>query len=295
MPTIPQNPANNEVENFNRLIRKAIDIAKVKGEDYKTVVRQMLMVVRATPSDATKTSPHMAATGREMDSGIIDQKFPVVPKSGLSEDRRRQIQENLEESKRKNQEIQNRQKFRTHLNLQPGDDVLIRLENHKLPDRDTYEVINVNRNAITARNKTSGRVLTRHLSRFTRLTKQSNQPESQPCDVPVRGMEPPDPYPTSPFDGAPPLEVPNPGPLDREQEDQRAQQDRDRERRVQFNPEARAYSPRSTRQRSRETGIQPPEFPNVQPSTLERSAQQQATARQLLDQYRRDKAAARRN
>ena len=58
----------------------------------------MLMVVRATPSDATKTSPHMTTTGREMDPGIIDQKFPVVRKSGLSEDRRRQIQENLEES-----------------------------------------------------------------------------------------------------------------------------------------------------------------------------------------------------
>ena len=114
-----------------------------------------------------------------------------------------------------------------------------------------------------ARNKTSGRVLTRHLSRFTRLTKQSNQPEPQPRDVPIKGMEPPDPYPTSPFDRVLPLEVPNPGPLDREQEDQRAQQDQDQERRVQFNPEARAYSPRSTRKWSRETGIQPSEFPNV--------------------------------
>ena len=77
-PTLPENPQNNEVENFNRRIRKAVDLAKVKKEDYKTCVRWMLMVVRATPTHATKVSPHFAATGREVDLGILDTRFPLV-------------------------------------------------------------------------------------------------------------------------------------------------------------------------------------------------------------------------
>ena len=69
LPTLPENPQNNEVENFNRLIRKSVDIAKVRKEDYKTWVRRMLMVVRATPSKATKVSP--AYYGKWQNSQIL--------------------------------------------------------------------------------------------------------------------------------------------------------------------------------------------------------------------------------
>ena len=72
-------------------IRKAIDIAKVRKEDYKTWVRRMLMVVHATPSKGNKVSPVYAATGTELDPGIIDEKFPLVTASGLSKEKRQEI------------------------------------------------------------------------------------------------------------------------------------------------------------------------------------------------------------
>ena len=84
-------------------------------------------------------------------------------------------------------------------------------------------------------------------------------------------------------------------PLDREQEDRRAQEQNQERRQVQCNPRAQVLSPVTTRQKSQQSGVPPPEFPNVQSSTLERSARARATAQQLLDQYRGDKAAARRN
>ena len=45
-------------------------------------------------------------------------------------------------------------------------------------------------------------------------------------------------------------------------------------------------SPRTTRSRVRETGISVPEFPNVQPTVLERSRRDQAAARELMNQFR---------
>ena len=283
-----------------RNIRKAIDIAKVRKEDYKTWVRRMLMVVRATPSKATKVSPAYAATGRELDPGIINERFPLVTASGLSKEKRQEIQENLEESKRKTREIQNRQKYRVHLELKPGDLVLVRLGNRKIPEPNTYVVESVNGNAVVARNETSGRVVTRHLSRFSKLTEQPHLDVVETGDQPVKEQEPPDPHPSAFFDGALPLELPNPVPLDREQEDRRRAQDQEdqeeqRRRQVQFNPLAREYSPPTSRLKSRQTGVPPPNFPNVQSSTLERSVRERATATQILDQYRGDVAAARRN
>ena len=294
-PTLPENPQNNEVENVNRRIRKAVDLAKVTKEDYKTCVRRMLMVVRATPTHATKVSPHFAATGRELDPGILDTRFPLVQKSGLTKEQHQEIQKNLKESKEKTREIQNRQKYRVHLKLKTGDNVLVRLGNKKIPEPDTYVVVRVEGNAITARNETSGRVLTRHLSRFTKLTEQSNPKESKNCDPPVKEQEPSDPHPKTILDGALPLEVPNPVPLDREQEDRRAQEEDQERRQVQFNPQAQVLSPVTIRQKSWQSGVPPPEFPNGQSSTFERSSRARATAQQLLDQYRGDKAAARRN
>ena len=102
---------------------------------------------------------YFAATGRELDPGILDTRFPLVRKSGLSKEQQ-QIQKNLEESKEKTREIQNRQKYRVHLNLKTGDNILVRLGNKKIPEPDTYVVVRVEGSAITARNETSGRVLT---------------------------------------------------------------------------------------------------------------------------------------
>ena len=127
------------------------------------LVQKMLMVVRATPSKATKISPHFAVTGRQMDPGILDTKFPLDQASGLSKQRRQEIQDNIEASKKKARERENQKKNRIHLHLQPGDEVLVRLGQKKLPEKEHYEVVRVNGNEITTRNKTSGRVLRRHL------------------------------------------------------------------------------------------------------------------------------------
>ena len=166
-----------------------------------------------------------------MGPGIIDEKFPLVTASRLSKEKRQEIQENLEESKRKTREIQNRQKYRVHLELKPGDLVLVRLGNRKIPEPNTYVVESVNGNAVVARNETSGRVVTRHLSRFSKLTEQPHLDVVETGDQPVKEQEPPDPHPSAFFDGALPLELPNPVPLDREQEDQRRAQDQEQQRR----------------------------------------------------------------
>ena len=42
---LPENPQANEVENFMRHLHKALQIAKLLHEDYKTYVRRMLMVL----------------------------------------------------------------------------------------------------------------------------------------------------------------------------------------------------------------------------------------------------------
>ena len=237
---------------------------------------------------------YFAATGRELDPGILDTRFPLVRKSGLSKEQQ-QIQKNLEESKEKTREIQNRQQYRVHLNLNTGDNVLVRLGNKKIPEPDTYVLVPVDGNTIMARNTMSGCVLTRHLSQFTRLTEQLNPEEPKNCDQPVKEQEPSDPHPTTILDGALPLEVPNPVLLDREQEDQRAQEEDQERRQVQFNPQAKVLSPVMTRQNWRQSEVSPAEFPRVQSSTLERSARARATAQQLLNQYHGDKAAALRN
>ena len=127
--------------------------------------------------------------------------------------------------------------------------------------------------------------------RFTRLTEQSNPKESKNCDPPVKDQEPSDPHPKTILDRALPLEVPNPVLLGREQEDSTAQKQVVERRKVQFHPQTQVLSPVTTRQKSRQFGVLKHEFPNVQSSTLKGNARARATAQQLLDQYRRDKAA----
>ena len=54
-------------------------------------------------------------------------------------------------------------------------------------------------------------------------------------------------------------------------------------------PEEPIESPRrTTRRTTRETGIPVPEFPNVQPSVLERSRRERADATEMLNRFRRE-------
>ena len=64
-----------------------------------------------------------------------------------------------------------------HLELKPNDLVLVRLGNNKIPEKDKYKVVEVKGNEITAKNVNSGRILRRHLSRFTNVMERPQQPE----------------------------------------------------------------------------------------------------------------------
>ena len=91
----------------------------------------------------------------------------------------------------------------------------------------------------------------------------------------------------------PHLRVVDPPPNDRNvPQDLNVGEDRDRRR----NDEARAppnnedeipASPRITRRTARESGVPVPEFPNVQPTVLERSRRDQAAAREIMNQFRK--------
>ena len=314
LPTIPETPWANEVENLMRGIRKAYDISRLKKWDYKEFIKKMIMVKRATPSPATKVSPHFAVTGRVLDPGILQGKLPFDQgQSGLSQEQQREIQKNLIESKEKTAKRHNEKRNTVHLYLEVVDTVLVRLGNKKTPERDHYLVTNVKGNEITAENMQTGKVLKRHLTRFIKIkgktqAKQndSNRQEEQekeedvmielPVEMPPGRAPPPrdveqnvredrardrrnDEAPQDQRRLIPPRDV-----------DQNAREDRDREGRNGEDDEGQ--SSRTTRQKSRATGVPPPDFPNVQGSVLERSARERATATELLNQYRQDTNAA---
>ena len=52
--------------------------------DYKEFLKQFIMVKRATPHPTTKVSPHFAVTGRILDPGILQGKYPIEEQAGIS-------------------------------------------------------------------------------------------------------------------------------------------------------------------------------------------------------------------
>ena len=308
LPIIPENPQANEVENVMRIVRKAHDVARIKRIDYKEYMTRVLMVIRATPSKATKVSPHYAVTGRIMDPGILDTDLPLDPQTGLSLEQYSEISRNLMKSKVETAMKHNSKPNRTHLDLRVGDTVLVRLGNNKRPEKDHYEVTRVRGNNITAVNKTTGRELRRHLSRFKWLQGPMHQSDDRKNEngennqisqdsllipVPSKGEQPQDEQPQRPPQG-------------RVEQLQRGDRGNDapNQRQVRFNPRAHTaeYDPqgtisprRTTRQTTAATGVPVPEFPTTK-TTLERSIRQQQTAKELHDQFRIDtEEAIRRN
>ena len=100
----------------------------------------MLMVLHATPYRTTGVSPYFAATGRYLDPGILDTKFPRDTSVGLSQEETETIRQNIIPSKMKTIERTNAKKNRTHLELKPGDKVLVRLGQRKTVESDHYTV-----------------------------------------------------------------------------------------------------------------------------------------------------------
>ena len=176
---LPENPQANEVENFMRHLRKALQIAKLLHEDYKTYVRPMLMVLRATPSRTTGVSPFYAVHGRHMDPGLLNtNNFPQDKSSGLSWKETEAIHQNIVQSKLATIERTNKKPNRIHLQLQVGDQVLLRLGQRKTVEEDHFTVVSTRGSDIEARNNRTGRVFQRHLSRFTKIGENniSNEP-----------------------------------------------------------------------------------------------------------------------
>ena len=287
IPCIPESPWANEVESFMRVIRKSYDIAQLMKYDYKEFMKQVIMVKRATPHPTTKVSPHFAVTGRQLDPGILQGKLPFEEQSGITPEIKQMIKENLIEAKEQNVQRHNNQRNTVHLPLEPGDTVLVRLKKNKTPEKDQYVVTKVNGKEITAMNKNTGRSLKRHLCRFTKIAdkKKVTTQEKHAEETEVENEneekkeENTDVNPNLLFVGMPPKfprdVQPNVG-------DGRIDEALAR-------PEEPIESPRrTTRRTTRETGIPVPEFPNVQPSVLERSRRERADATEMLNRFRRE-------
>ena len=309
LPVIPETPWANEVENFNKLIRKAYDIARLKKWDYKEFMTQMVMVRRATPSSATKVSPHFAATGRILDPGILQGSLPLDPSSGLSREEQKKIQENLIQSKLETKKRHDAKRNVVHLELKPNDVVLVRLGNNRIPEKDKYVVVNVKGNEITAKNVNSGRILRRHLSRFTKVMEKPQQTEVLPPQQPEvsQQFEENDQH-HAPSGVAPVAAETLPPPPEQQQQrdrndrndlpQQRVQQQRNRnpQQRVRFNERTHTLEyntgstiapARTTRQEAARIGIPVPNHP-LPNSALESSVQARTTAQQLQDQYQQN-------
>merc|ERR1711881_316020 len=210
----------------------------------------------------------------------------------------------------------NEKRNRTHLELKPGDKVLVRLGQRKTVESDHYTVLSTRGNDITARNDNSGRILRRHLSRFTKIGESTEMKKTETdseTQTPVTREDPAeereDGPPFTPIlnEGQPqPLIIPQPRqpqPIqDGLEQDQQARNEQPQDRRnVQFHPRAHtaeydpnsAISPqRTTRSSARSTGVPVPDFPTTA-QTLEYSRRAQNTAQELLDQFRNQTEAQR--
>ena len=278
LPTIPETPWTNECEQFMRNIRKAYDIARLKGWDYKEFMRKMILVKRATPNPTTKVSPHFAVTGRTLDPGILRGKLPFDHEpSGLTKTQNEEIQERIKQGKVKTMERHNKKKNTVHLELKPGDTVLVRLGDKKYPEKEEYVVTEIKNSRIAAKNKTTGRVVERHLTRFVKL--QNPEKNLEDSEKEVEGIDEGIDVPYLPINT--PRVEPLPGRNARNGQNQRA-------RRGRRNVQPQGELPRATRQLAARTGVPPPDISNVQPTTLERSVRARADATDLMDQYRHD-------
>ena len=282
IPSIPETPwSNGEVENFMRVVQKGYNVARLMKYDYKEFLKQVIMVKRATPHPTTKVSPHFAVTGRILDPGILQGKSPIEEQAGISSEMRTAIRDNLIKSKENNVRRHNEKKNTVHLELKPGDTVLVRLGKNKRPETDHFLVTKVNGKEITATNKRTGRELRRHLSRFTKLydkpeTPEEVHPEENENDVNphLRVVVPP------------PMNVPQDVQPNLNVGEDRNRRRNDEDQAPQNNEDERQALPRHTRQTARESGVPIPEFPNVQQTVLELSRQDQAAAREIMNQFR---------
>ena len=194
------------------------------------------------------------------------------------------IKENLIEAKEQNVKRHNAQRNTVHLPLKPGDTVLVRLGKKKTPEPDQFVVTKVNGKEITATNKRTDRSIKRHLCRFTKINEKKDFPktcceENEAEKKAENKEEETDVNPHLLFVGMP----------QKLTQDVQVNKDLARLADQDLQPEQPTESPKkTTRQTTRETGVPVPQFQNVQPSVLERSARNRADATEMLNQFRRE-------
>ena len=184
--------------------------------------------------------------------------------------------------------------------------VLVRLGTSKTPEKDHYRVIKCNGNEITAVNINSGRVLRRHLSRFTRILERPHQPQPPqqhieedhdqqyaplPSGVQAPALPPVPQNVGNQNDLPPALNVGNRAPNDLPPQPRPQQQQHvrfhPRAHNIEYDNEAAIAPGQTTRQQAARTGVPVPDHP-LPRSALEHSVQARATAQQLQDQYRQN-------
>ena len=302
-PITPEHPQFNEVESHMRLVKKTYEIARLHKVDHEEQIRKMLMVKRATPHPAIRMSPHEAVTGWRMNPGLLQGRFPVDPKVGLTKEQQYEIHRNLIESKVQTKITHDSQRNVRSLDLRSGDYVLVRLGLNKLPERDMYQVINVKGKQVTAINTVTGRIIRRTLDRFQKLMKQNLSPPvvpDQTQDAPdapssTTVLAPPTVAPAAPMATEGPAPAPNarpdpapPVPAPEAQVVQPRQEAAPRPaRNVHFNPQVDIREvnrfPQNDSRLLRSQG-NPVEFPNVMPSNLTTSRRYQADVLRRLNE-----------
>ena len=302
-PITPEHPQFNEVESHMRLVKKTYEIARLHKVDHEEQLRKMLMVKRATPHPAIQMSPHEAVTGWRMNPGLLQGRFPVDPKIGLTQEQQYNLHRNLIDSKIKTKIQHDSQRNVRSLDLRSGDYVLVRLGLNKRPERDMYQVITVKGKQVTAINTVTGRIIRRTLDRFQKLLKQNlslpvvpDQTQEVPEDpVPTTALALPTAAP-APMAAGGPAPAPNarpepalpvPAPVAPVVQPRQEAAPRPA-RNVHFNPQVEIREvnrfPQNDSRLLRSHG-NVPDFPNVMPSNLTTSTQYRADVLRRLNQH----------
>ena len=139
----------------------------------------MLMVLCETPSRTTRVSPFYVVHGCDMDPGLLDTiNFPKDKSSGSSQKETEAIPQNIVESKLVTIERMNKKPNRIHLQLQVGDQVLLRLGQRKTVEDDRFTVASTPGSDIEARNNCIGESfnnISRNSQKFQRRTSKLNR------------------------------------------------------------------------------------------------------------------------
>ena len=296
---IPAHPESNaEVETFMRTINKAIKVAKLKQTNYKEEIMAAVQAKRATPHPATGISPFEAVHGYKMNPGIIAGALPTKKSIGTTKQQRKQIQDNLIDSKIKTKLRKDKKKNVRVQSLREGDKVFVRLNKSEMPLPDIYTITRIFRTDVTAQSS-SGHTVRRHLDHF----QLANEPQ----------------LPKSSHDGRTHFDIrsSHDGHDDRTHFNNRSSYDSDDDlsnldndynygypygfyvrpppgdgvatplhtpdRHVHFNPRVQIRGPPRTRSHG-----PAPDLPNVMTAPLERSAQARAEAERIIEEHVRE-------